>query len=59
MVQPPRVQPVFNIEEVENGVVHSITNTTITKYHKLVDEPLLREVWMKEMCVKLGRLSQG
>ena len=42
--QPPLMQPVFNIEEVANGVVHPITNKTITKYHKIIDEPLLREV---------------
>ena len=40
-------------------MVHPIKNKTITKYHKLIDEPLLREVLMKEMCVELGRLAQG
>ena len=55
----PLIQPVFNIEEVANGVVHPITNKKITKYHKLIDQPLLREVWMKSMCVELGRLAQG
>ena len=59
MGQPPLIQPAFNIEEVANGVVHPITNRTITRYHKLIAEPLLREVWMKAMCVKLGRLYQG
>ena len=39
-------------------MVRPITNKTITKYHKLIDEPLLREVWMKAMCVELGRLVQ-
>ena len=58
MGQLPLVQTVFNTEEVANGVVHPITNKTITKYHKLLDEPLLREVWMKAMCVELGRLAQ-
>ena len=59
MVQPPLIQPAFDIEELANGVVHPITNMTIKKYHKLIDEPLLREVWMKAMCVKLGCLAQG
>ena len=59
MGQPPLIQPVFDIEEVANGVVHPITNKTITKYHKLTDEPLLRKFWMKKMCVELGRLDQG
>ena len=58
MGQPPLIQPIFDIEELANGVVHIVTNRTITEYHKLVDEPLLREVWMKAMCVKLGRLAQ-
>ena len=26
---------------------------------KMIDEPLLWDVWMKVMCVKLGRLAQG
>ena len=51
MGQPPLMQTVFSIEEVSNGVVHPITNKTITKYHNLVNEPLLREVWMKVMYV--------
>ena len=59
MGQPPLIQPAFDIEEVANDVVHPITNMTITKYHKLIDEPLLREVWMKAMCVKLGCLAQA
>ena len=42
-----------------DGVVHPITNITITKYQKLIDEPLLRKIWMKEMCVELVRLAQG
>ena len=58
MGQPPLIQLVFNIEEVSNGVVHPITNKTITKYHKLIDDPILREVWMKAMCVELCRLAQ-
>ena len=58
MGQQTLMQTIFKIEEVENGVVHSITNKKITKYHKLIDEPLIREVWMKAMCVELGLLSK-
>ena len=47
-----------DIEEQCNGVVHLITNETITKYKKMIDEPLLRDVWMEAMCVKPGRLTQ-
>ena len=47
------------IEEVVNGVVHPVTKETITKYQKLVDDPILREIWEMAMCVELGRLTQG
>ena len=47
------------IEEVANGVVHPVTKETITKYQKLVDDPILREIWEMAMCVELGRLTQG
>ena len=46
-------------EEVANGVVHPVTKETITKYKKLIDEPLMRLVWSKAMCKELGRLCQG
>jgi hypothetical protein len=46
-------------EEVENGVVHPVTKETITKYKKLIDDPLMRDVWSKAMCKELGRLTQG
>ena len=35
--QLPLTLIIFNIEEVANGVVHTTTNKTITKYHKLID----------------------
>ena len=59
MGQLPLIQPAFNIEYVANGVLNPITNRTIKKHHKLIDKPLLCEVLMKAMYVKLGRLSQG
>jgi hypothetical protein len=46
-------------EEVANGVVHPVTKETITKYKKLIDDPLMRDVWSKAMCKELGRLTQG
>ena len=46
-------------EEVENGVVHPDTKEMITKYKKLIDDPLMRLVWSKEMCKELSRLCQG
>ena len=51
------IAPPPDIEELCCGVVHPVTNETITKYHKVIAEPLLREVWMKAMCVELGRLA--
>ena len=48
-----------NIEEFANGVVHPETKKTITKYSKLIKEPTLRKVWLKAMCIKLGRLANG
>ena len=47
------------LEEVANGVVHPVTKETITKYKKLIEDPLLRETWSKAMCKELGRLCQG
>ena len=57
--QPYAQMPTMAVEEVANGVVHPITNETIKKYQKLVDEPILRDVWLKAMCKELGRLAQG
>ena len=50
-------QPPPDIEETANGVVHAVTKETITKYKTLINEPLLREVWMEAMCRELGRLA--
>ena len=48
-----------DIEECVNGVVHPITKETLTKYQKVIEVPELREVWMRAMCIELGRLTQG
>jgi hypothetical protein len=42
-----------------NGVVHPVTKETITKYAKLIADPILRDVWMKAMAKELYRLSAG
>jgi hypothetical protein len=42
-----------------NGVVHPITKETITKYKKLANDPITKEVWTKAMSKELGRLAQG
>ena len=46
-------------EYVANGVVYPVTKETITKYKKLIDDPLLRDIWLEAMCRELGRLAQG
>ena len=49
----------IDIEEVCNGVVDPTTKKTLTKYHKVIEVPELRETWMKAMCIELGRIAQG
>ena len=46
-------------EHMANGVVHPVTKETITKYKKLISDPVLRETWLEAMCKELGRLAQG
>ena len=48
----------LNLEQVANVVVHPVTQETITKYKKLIKDPLLRKTWMEVMAKELGRLSQ-
>ena len=50
---------VETVEEIANGVVHPITKETITNYQKLINDPILREVWEMAMCAELDRLAQG
>eukprot|EP00804_Cyclotella_cryptica_P027479 CCRYP_007450-RA/>CCRYP_007450-RA protein AED:0.29 eAED:0.29 QI:0/0/0/1/1/1/3/0/633 len=47
------------LEHMANGVVHPITQETITKYEKLANVPIMKDTWMKAMCKELGRLAQG
>ena len=47
------------LEHIANRVVHPVTQETITKYEKLANDPLLKDVWTKAMCKELGRLAQG
>ena len=56
-----RVSQAENVDpmHVANGVVHPVTKETITKYKKLIADPLLRETWLEAMCRELGRLAQG
>ena len=49
----------IQLEHTCNGVVHPITQETITKYETLANDPLLKEVWTQTMCKELGHLAQG
>ena len=49
----------LDLEQVANGVVHSVTKETITRYKKLIEDTILRAVWMKTMTTELGQLAQG
>jgi len=48
-----------DLQELCCGVVHPVTQETITKYQKLIKDPLLRDVWTRAMAKELGRLAQG
>jgi hypothetical protein len=47
------------LEACANAVVHPITKETITKYDKLANDPVTRDVWTAAFCKELGRLAQG
>ena len=51
--------PEIDFEELWNGIVHPVTSETITKYQKLIDDPLSQDEWSEAMCKELGRLAQG
>jgi hypothetical protein len=38
------MEPAIDIEELCDGVVHPVTQETITKYQKLAKDPLLQGV---------------
>ena len=41
----------IDIEEVCNGIVNPTTQKMLTKYHKVIEVPELRETWMTVMCI--------
>ncbi len=57
--QEQHTGPIIEIKEYCNGVVHPITKETITHYRKLSKDPLLKELWIKEMSKELHCLAQG
>ena len=40
-------------------MVHPHTKETITRYIHIISNPVLRDVWIKAMCIELGRLYNG
>ena len=49
----------LDIEHFCGGVVHPITGETITKYQKIVKDPLLKPIWERSMGKEFGSLAQG
>ena len=40
-------------------MVHPHRKETITRYSQLINNPVLRYVWLEAMRIELGRLSKG
>ncbi len=57
--QPATYEDNILFDHMANGVVHPITQETITKYEKLTQDPIMQDTWTKAMCKELGRLAQG
>ena len=51
--------PIIKTEEYCNGIVHPVTNEMITNYRKLINDPLLKDLWIKAMSKELHHLAQG
>jgi hypothetical protein len=49
----------LDIEHFASPVIHPVTGATITRYQKLVKDPLLREMWTKAFGKEFGNLAQG
>jgi hypothetical protein len=49
----------LDIEHFASPVIHPVTGTTITRYQKLVKDPLLRDTWTKAFGKEFGNLAQG
>ena len=47
------------MERTANGVVHPVTEETITKYKTLISDPLLQDNWTKGIFKELEKLSKG
>jgi hypothetical protein len=47
----------IKLEQIACSIVHPITKETITKYDKLANDPITRDVWRKALYKELGRLA--
>jgi hypothetical protein len=56
---PDRILHSIGIKEVCNRVVHPVTKETITKYTKLMHNPVLSPLWVSMMSKELHRLALG
>ena len=48
-----------DIEHFYAPVIHPITGDTITKYQKLVKDPVTRDIWSIAFGKKIGNMFQG
>jgi hypothetical protein len=49
----------LDIEHFASPLIHPVTGATITRYQKLVKDPLLRDTWTKAFGKEFGNLAQG
>jgi hypothetical protein len=49
----------LDIEHFASPVIHPVTGATITRYQKLVKDPLLRDIWTTAFGKEFGNLAQG
>lgn len=47
------------MKHAANRLVHPIMQESITRYEKLANDPITKEVWQKAMCQEYGSLAQG
>jgi hypothetical protein len=58
-MEPDAPKTAINVDHFCAPVVHPVTGETITKYQKLVKDPVTREVWTTAFGKEFGTLAQG
>jgi hypothetical protein len=51
--------PIKDIGKYCYGLVHPVTKQTITHYHKLMNDPHLKDLWVPAMSKEIHHLAQG